>query len=60
MVCHNLLHAHLQDIDLMQIPTNMSFKQLYIHVNSWNNLWMRIKGPHNYMVTALGLYVKWP
>ena len=26
----------------------------------WYNLWMRIKGPHKYMVTTLGLCVKWP
>ena len=24
----------------------------------WYILWMRIKGPHNYMVTALGSYVE--
>ena len=27
---------------------------------NWYNLWMRVKGPHNYMVITLDSYVKWP
>ena len=26
----------------------------------WYELWMRIKGPHNYMIATLPLYVKRP
>jgi hypothetical protein len=26
----------------------------------WYSLWMRVKGPHHYKVTALGSCVKWP
>ena len=26
----------------------------------WSDLWIRIKGPYIYMVTALGSSVKWP
>ena len=26
----------------------------------WYGLWMRIKGPHHYKVTALGSSVEWP
>ena len=26
----------------------------------WHNLWMNIKGLHNYMIVALDLCVKWP
>ena len=37
-------------LNTTQIPTD--------RVN--NDLWMGIKGPHTYTVTALGLCVKWP
>ena len=26
----------------------------------WHGLWIRVKGPHHYKVTALGSCVKWP
>ena len=28
-------------------------------LNTCYGLWMRVKGPHNYMIMALGLCVKW-
>ena len=29
-------------------------------LDSWYGLWMRVKGPHNYMIMALGSCVKRP
>lgn len=55
-VCQILSHAHLQVVGLTQIPTNMLEARA---LDKWYNLWMRVKGPHNCMVTDLGLRVKW-
>jgi hypothetical protein len=50
MVYCKLHQAHLQEISLMQIPVD--------HVNVYD-IWMRVKGPHNYMVTALNPKPSW-
>ena len=47
----NLCRAHLQEVGLTQILAD--------HVTG-TDLWMRSKGPYNYMVMACGLCVKWP
>ena len=41
------------------IPTWHTMLQWKV-VDIWYGLSMRVKGPHIYMVTTLGLYVKWP
>ena len=41
-----LRHAHLQELGLTHI--------LAYHVSGTFDLWRRMKGPHNYMVTVLG------
>ena len=51
-MCWNLHQPHLQQVGMMQIPAN--------HVGGIYGLWMRIKGPNNHMVMALGLCVMWP
>ena len=51
---HNMVHSHftlcLRALDYI--------KRLSQH--PWYGLWMRVKGPHHYKVTALGSGVKWP
>jgi hypothetical protein len=32
----------------------------WISQHPWYGLWMRVKGPHHYKVTALGSCMKWP
>ena len=49
MMCWNLCQAYLQEAYMMHILLN------YV---SGNNLWMRTKGPHTYMVMALDSCVK--
>jgi hypothetical protein len=49
MVYQNLSHAHLQVVGLTQISTDMSEPKA---LDSWYNLWMRVKGPHDCMVIA--------
>ena len=55
IVCQNVHQAHLQEVGLMQIPAHSvkvkGLRQLY-------NLWIRVKGPHKHMVTALGSCVR--
>ena len=29
-------------------------------LDNWYNLWVRVKGPHNYMAMALDTCMKWP
>ena len=50
---HDLLE-HLQEIGLTHIPAHQC------QLNIWYCLWMRVKVPHNYLVTALGAHVKGP
>ena len=51
---HNMVHSHftlcLRDQDYIK----------WLSQHPWYNLWMRVKGPHHYKVTALGSCVKWP
>ena len=51
---HNLCHAHLQEVGMMQIMGDC------VRLNTKYGLWMRVKGPHKYMVMALGLCMKSP
>jgi hypothetical protein len=32
----------------------------WLSQHPWYGLWMRVKGPDHYKVTALGSCVKWP
>ena len=48
----NLRRAHLQLVGLMQIMAK------HVKSKGLRHLWMRVKGPHNYMVTTLGSCVK--
>ena len=50
---HDLLE-HLQEIGLTHTPAHQC------QLNIWYCLWMRVKVPHNYLVTALGMHVKGP
>jgi hypothetical protein len=47
---------------MTQIPVDrvngMAFSDNHYQYTLLIALWMRIKGPHNYMVTTLGLYVR--
>ena len=51
MVYWNLRHAHLEEVGF-DVNSDIPCPRY--------NLWMRIEGPHNYMVTVLGSCVKWP
>ena len=45
---HNMVHSHFT----LCLTVRDYIKRLSQH--PWYNLWMRVKGPHHYMVTALG------
>ena len=52
---HNMVHSHFT----LCLRVRDYLKQLSQH--PWYyGLWMRVKGPHHYKVTALGSCVKWP
>jgi hypothetical protein len=65
---NSLLFFHQQDMQLSHKMVHSHFtvclrardyiKRLSQH--PWYGLWMRVKGPHHYKVTALGSCVKWP
>ena len=50
----NMVHSHFT----LCLRACDYIKQLSQH--PWYGLWMRVKGPHHYKVTALGSCVKWP
>ena len=50
----NMAHSHFTQC----LRVRDSLKRLSQH--PWDGLWMRVKGPHHYTVTALGSRVKWP
>ena len=54
MVCWKLRHAHLEEVGLTHFTT------YYINQIVGMALWMRIEGPHNYMVMELGSCAKRP
>ena len=51
---YNTVHFHFT----LCLRTRDYIKRLSQH--PWYNLWMRVKSPHHYKVTALGSCVKWP
>ena len=51
---YNMAHSHFK----VCLRTQDYIKWLSQH--PWYGLWMRVKGPHHYKVTALGSRVKWP
>ena len=52
MVCHDLQRPHLQEGGKHDVNFGRPCQR--------HNLRMRVKGPHNHMVMALGLCVMWP
>ena len=50
----NMIHSHFT----LCVRAQDYIKWLSQH--PWYGLWMRVKGPHHYKVTALGSCVKWP
>ena len=50
----NMVHSHFT----LCLRFRDYLKRLSQH--PWYGLWMRVKGPHHYKVTTLGLCVKWP
>ena len=52
-----LVFCGLLDVGQTRIRQTMLVSK---SVYNWYGLWMRVKGPHNHMVTATGSCVKWP
>src|ERR1700737_1213861 len=50
----NMVHSHFT----LCLRTRPHTKWAAQH--PWYGLWMKVKGPHHFMVTALGSCVKWP
>ena len=50
----NMVHSHFT----LCLRVRDYIKRLSQH--PWYDHWMRVKGPHHYKVTALGLCMKWP
>ena len=49
---HNMVHSHF----ILSLRVHDYLKRF---PNTHGTLWMRVKGPHHYKVTALGFCVRW-
>ena len=61
MVYWNKCQPRLREVGLHRFPINhVNFYKIGFRISYGTTSWWEFKGPHIYMVTAFGSFVKWP